>query len=112
MEVDDGRSRAECGTGGASEATDSATGAGGALSGAAELGGIEGEARQGEPSEGDGGIAALALALEIPALLEFAVLVVLDVPVGTIRLVGSEAGHPGACNDQRERRLWVRRVGR
>src|SRR6185436_7201876 len=95
----------------AAEASDGATGEGGALSGAVDLGGIEGEAGQGEPGERDGGIATPALALEIPAFLELTELVVLDVPARTVGLVGGEAGGPGAGTDQRERWLRVRRGG-
>ena len=94
------------------EASDGAVGEGGAGTGTVDLGGIEGEAGEGEPSQGDGGVAAPALPLEIPAFLELAELVVLDVPAGSVGLVGSEAGRPGAGADQGERWLRCRRVGR
>ncbi len=59
--------------------------------GAVDLGSVDGQAGQGEVAAHGGAIAPPALLLQSPALLEFAVRVILDVPAGPIRLQGGKA---------------------
>ena len=54
--------------------------------GTGDLGDIEGQAGQGEVAARGGAVAAPALLLQPPALLEFAVCVILDVPARPIGL--------------------------
>ncbi len=77
--------------------------------GAGDLGGVEGQAGQGEVAARGGAIAAPPLLLQPPALLEFAVRVILTVPARPIRLQGGEAVRPGAGADQAAEQ---RRAGR
>ena len=59
--------------------------------GTGDLGGGEGQAGQGEVAAHGGAIAPPALLPQSPALLEFAVRVILTMPAGPIRLQGGKA---------------------
>src|SRR5262249_33807773 len=98
-QVNDRRRRTQRGVVLPAQATDRALGQ--ALPGeqAIDLGGVEGQAGQGEAAVGDGAIAPPALLLQAPALLELAVGVVLDMPTRAEGLDRIVAAWPGACAD-------------
>src|SRR5207302_10890203 len=75
---------------------------------AIDLGGIEGQARQGRAPQCRRKIASPALLLQAPALFEFTIGIILNVPAWAKRLQGGKAISEFSSTHQRARRLGGR----